>query len=386
MHQSIGFFSIVDKEPFFMTAAFHEATEYLKEHGHFLVLSGKWGSGKTKTAEEVYRSVTGKSPTIITGLEKFDYEEQNHALIFEEAIPRDLSNEELKKLQDKINTWFERVSVSETNPFIIFTSNDDRKPDFSKIIPVTSGTDLKVINLNNRLTIGDRTQILKTHSTLLCPNKKSSEIEDLALKGINKSLGYPEICALFCRCEHFQKTKSIFCSRPLRNLRSYLESMCNSEENKFLILVYMSLNQMEMDVENLNEMIFNELETCKTNNRTQAEPLVGTIIDILRHGNDEDIQSLMSWEFVNKVPNSNKYRLQHDVIKRMTLIVFGTFHFNKLLELTKREDLKGWIEKSSFINELRIMQRSYDDIMPLLFIKGKKWKQYEQKIGIEYNR
>ena len=120
-------------------------------------------------------------------------------------------------------------------------------------------------------------------------------------------------------------------------------------------------------------------ETCKTNNKTQAEPLVGTIIDILRHGNDEDIQSLMSWEFVNKVPNSNKYRLQHDVIKRMTLIVFGTFHFNKLLELTKREDLEGWIEKSSFVNELRTMQISYDDIMPLLFIKGKKWLQYEQK-------
>ena len=376
----------MDKEPFFKTAVFHEATAYLKEGGHFLVLSGIWGSGKTTTAKEVYRSVTGKSPTIITDLERFDCEEQNQAFIFEEAIPRDFSNKEMKILQDKINKWFERVSVGETNPFIIFTSNDDRKSTFSKIIPVTSGTDLKFINLNDRLTKGDRTQILNSHFTLLCPNKEFSKIEDLAIKGINKSLGYPEICALFCRCEHFQKTNIIFCSRPLRNLRSYLERMCNSEENKFLILVYMSLNQMEMDVENLNEMIFNELETCKTNNRTQAEPLVGTIVDILRHGNDEDIQSLMSWEFVNKVPNSNKYRLQHDVIKRMTLIVFGNSHFNKLLELTKREDLEGWIEKSSFINELRSMQSYYDDIMPLLFIKGKKWKQYDKKNGIEYNR
>ena len=38
--------------------------------GKFLVLSGIWGSGKTETAKEVYRSVTGKTPTIITDLEK----------------------------------------------------------------------------------------------------------------------------------------------------------------------------------------------------------------------------------------------------------------------------------------------------------------------------
>ena len=267
----------------------------------------------------MYRSVTGKSPTIITGLEKFDFEEQNQAPIFEEAIPRDLSNEEMKTLQDKINTWFERVSVGETKPFIIFTSNDDRQSDFSKIIPVTSGTDLKVINLNDRLTKGDRTQIINSHFTFLCPNNDFSKIEYLAIKGKNKSLGYPEMCALFCTCEHFQKTKIIFCSRPLRILRSYLENIWHSEENKFLMLVDMSLNQMEMDVENLNEMLLNELETCKNHNNTQAEPLVGTIIDILRNGNVEYFQSLISWEFVNKVPNSNKYRLQHDVIKRMTL-------------------------------------------------------------------
>ena len=377
------FCSPEEREPFFRTAAFHEATQYLEEGGQFLILSGIWGSGKTKTAQEVYRSVTGKSPTIITGLEKFDYEEQNQALIFEEAIPRDFSNEEMIKLQDKINTWFDRVSVGETKPFIIFTSNDDRQSDFSKIIPITSGTDLKVINLNDRLTKGDRTQILNSHFTLLSPNTEFHKIEDLAMKGISKSLGYPEICALFCRCEYFQKTKSIFCSRPLRSLRSYLEHMCHSEKNKFLMLVYMSLNQMEMDVENLDEMLFNELETCKNHNNTQAEPLVGTIIDILRHGNVDDIQSLMSWEFVNKVPNSNKYRLQHEVIKRMTLVVFGTFHFSKLLELTKREDLEGWIEKSSFVKNIK---SSVDEIMPLLFINGKQWLQYKQKNGMENNR
>ena len=61
-------------------------------------------------------------------------------------------------LQDKINIWFEKVSVSETKTFIIFTSIDDRKLAFSKILPVTSDNELKVIHLNDRLTQGDRTQ------------------------------------------------------------------------------------------------------------------------------------------------------------------------------------------------------------------------------------
>ena len=57
----------------------------------------------------------------------------------------------------------------------------------------------------------------------------------------------------------------------------------------------MSLNQMEIDVKNPNEMLFNELETCKSNNLKQAVPLLGT-------SRVEDIHSLNSWEFVDKVP------------------------------------------------------------------------------------
>nr|XP_022299515.1 uncharacterized protein LOC111108172 isoform X2 [Crassostrea virginica] len=42
-------------KPFHKTAAFHEAIRYLKNDGKLLVLIGIWGSGKTKTAKEVYR-------------------------------------------------------------------------------------------------------------------------------------------------------------------------------------------------------------------------------------------------------------------------------------------------------------------------------------------
>ena len=347
----------------------------------FLVLSGIWGSGKTKTAKEVSRSVTGKSPTIITDLEKFDCQQQNQGLIFDEAIPEDLSEGEMRKLQAKIKAWLKKMSTSETKTFIIFTSVEDRKSTFADITSAASDADLKVINLKERLTKGDQTQILNSQFTMFCPSNNFSEIEDLATKGKNKSLGYPEICALFCRCEYFrnfrEKEVVAFCKKPLHILKLYLEDMYKTKRNNFLMLVYMSLNKMEIDVENLNDMLFNGLETCKSSNHTQAEPLVDTIIEIIRHGNDDDIHSLMSLEFVDKVPNTSEYRLQHEVIKRMTLIVFGTYHFDKLLELSKREDLEGWIKKDGvFVKE----NKFWGDRIPILLVDETEWKQYENKI------
>ena len=251
--------------PFYKTAAFHEAKQYLEDGGRFLVLSGIWGSGKSKTAMEVYRSVTGKFPKIIRNVEKFNFEGENQALIFDEVISGNLSNEKMKNLQDNIKLWLENVSIAEkprlatvskgkkpwfgkvsygrrsglhntsiaedsllekesngkTKTFIIFTSDGDMKSTFALItsVPIKK---LKVINLNNSLTKGDRTQILYSHFDFSWPNKDFSKIENLAAKGKNESLGYPEISALFCRCDGFQKQEDVdFFENPLRSLKAY---------------------------------------------------------------------------------------------------------------------------------------------------------------------
>ena len=134
-------------------------------------MSGLWGSGKTKTAKELYRSVTGKPPIIITDLEKFNPEKQNQALVFDEAISEDLSDGDMRRLQEKIKAWLEKVSTVERKTFIIFTSVKDRKSTFADITSAASDADLKVINLNDRLTKDDRTQILNSHFTISCPKK-----------------------------------------------------------------------------------------------------------------------------------------------------------------------------------------------------------------------
>ena len=319
MQQYIYF--LEDSEPFYQTAAFHEAKHYLEDGGQFLVLSGLRVCGKTKTSKELYRSVTGRSPKIITDLEMFDCQEQTQAIIYDGAIPGKLS---VESLQDKLKTWLENVSICETKTFIIFTSINDQKALFRKIIPVNPGEGFRVMNLNKRLTAGDRTQILHSHFSMLHPNRDFSNILYIARNCKNESLGYPEICALFSRCEYFQRARrSDFCKKPLYYLKMYLEKMYKNKRNTFLLLVYMSLNEMELDVENPDEMLFNGLEACKCNCRAQAMPLDDTIVEIVRLGKDEDINSLMSWEFVDKVPKTSKYRLQHDVIKRMTHCIWN---------------------------------------------------------------
>ena len=185
------------------------------------------------------------------------------------------------------------------------------------------------------------------------------------------------MCALYCRCEAFQKEKAVeFCEKPLRSLKSYLEEMYKSKENVFLMLVYMSLNQMEIDVKNPNKMLFKSLEICKYDKSTHAELTVDTNIKISEHEKSEDILTLIPREFVDEVPKTSKYKLQHEVIKVMTLHVFGTFHFDKLLELSTREDLEGWIQEGGLVT---IVKNSIGDMIPSLIIDGKQKLQYEQK-------
>ena len=99
---NIFIFYQLDRVPFYKKAAFHEATQYLENGGKFLVLSGIWGSGKTETAKQVYKSATEKLPAIITHLEKFNYQNQNQALISDKAILEDISDRKKKKLQNII--------------------------------------------------------------------------------------------------------------------------------------------------------------------------------------------------------------------------------------------------------------------------------------------
>lgn len=160
----------------------------------------------------------------------------------------------------------------------------------------------------------------------------------------------------------------------------------------------MSLNQMEINISNQNDILFEILETCncvptgkETKSSTKQIEITGNELTLETSNTEhissaenkpkkcirsrEDIISLIPTEFVSKVQGASVYRLQHEVIKRMTLIVFGTYHFEKLLELSEPEELKKYVKKQSKTTVKHVVHLS--DIKPVLEIGGKQWSQYQ---------
>lgn len=362
--------------------------------GKLLCLVGQWGSGKTSTAKQVYFQVSKTQPIIVRDILQFKVGDR--PVILDEAIYKGISEVEMENLREKIQQMHVNITPSTTKQFIILTLGENMEAFFDYIKTlVSSESEIKFIDLSKSLTKGDRIHILSSQFRTLCPGKNFSKVEKLALKGKEKSLGYPEICALFSMCPGFQNVVPLeFCNRPLHHLKRYLEIMHNSKDNKkFFMLVYISLNEMMIDLNVSNDMLHDLLLITKRNSNTQTvgpnNPPGAEIqecTDIEMHGAEpikyemskEFLDLLIPKEFVVQEEKETIYRLQHYVIKRMTLIVFGTYHFEKLLHFSKREDLRGWIEEEG---RFFTVFNPFSDIKPVLRIKGGLWKQYQSKIG-----
>lgn len=194
----------------------------MKRGGKLLCLTGLWGSGKTATAKQIYKSVTNKHPIIMQIPLKFDV--GNKPIIFDGAILKEITNVEKDQLRENIKTLFENIG---TEAFIIITLEENMEHLYGfvkSLIPCED--DVRFMNLTKKLTKGDRTQILQSQFEVFSPNENFSKVKQLALKGTGHSLGYPETCALFSRCSAFQKIGPVvFCNRPLRYLKRQLEDM-----------------------------------------------------------------------------------------------------------------------------------------------------------------
>ncbi|XP_052693201.1 uncharacterized protein LOC128171460 [Crassostrea angulata] len=393
------------KKPFYKTSAFYEGVEFIKSDGKILCLEGKWGSGKRSTAKQVYVAVTNSSPIMISHPLTFDVKEHHEPIIADMTLFIEVSESEKENLAEKMQMLFENMPSSNTytKAFIIFLIDEDQE-NIGKFVR-SLGKKTKFIDLSEELTNGDRTQILYSQFETFCRHKKFSEVENLAVPiGNSHFLGYSEICALFCRCTNFQRFGPVlFRNAPLRYLKSNLQDMHNSDKEKFLILVYMSLNKMVISVDNQTDMLHEILESCncdsskkeisssaEQNNITETEATEKTSQNRQgissekklkkKYTSKEYITSIIPEEFVNKEADPSVYRLQHDVIKRMTLIVYGTHHFDKLLELSKPEELKTWVKEKGMMPDVGL-----GDIEPVLKISGVKWKQYQEIINIGKN-
>lgn len=355
---------------------------------------GPWGSGKTSTAKQVYESVINSPPIIIHNSLTFSLNDR--PLIFDTAISKEITDVEKDQFRDKIKTLYENLSRFGREQFIIITLNEDMEHchDFVRSLAYRK-EDTMFINLSEKLTKNDRIEILRSHF-----KTDFSKVKHLALANNEHSLGYPEICALFSRCTAFQNICPIvFSCRPLHHLKSHFKKMHESKENeKFLLLVYMSMNQMEINITAPNETLFEILRSCSCGTSENESDRITTQMESTKTTKKEDcytendvcsgtkpknicknkeyVKSLLSKEFIIQEAETSSYKLQHEVIQRMVLIVFGTYHFDKLLLYSKQaKDLKGWIQKKSYFRNLFTSSR---DSKPVLEINGEQWRQFKE--------
>lgn len=174
----------------------------------------------------------------------------------------------------------------------------------------------------------------------------------------------------------------------------------SDNKEKFLMLVYLSLNRTERNVNNQDDIFSGILESCNCKCAPSSKEVEGEkeqieltgIASIGERSNIEQGSSFRNQPKPKKHYISKKYitslipeefvivdRLQHDVIKRMTLILFGTHHFDKLLELSKPEELKVWVKQKQ--------KQFFDpqgDIKPVLEIDREQWRQFQAKLHVSY--
>ncbi|XP_062591910.1 uncharacterized protein LOC134253400 [Saccostrea cucullata] len=358
------------EKPFYKTSTFHEAVRFLKDGGKILCLTGKRGSGKSTTAKEVYMSCTGVKPILIEDILMFDVSSCQESVIVEEPLPReDISDIEKSNRIEKIIALCKHMQKT-NQTFLIITSTKEfwgtiaheiKKCDFHE-------NGFRCIDLDwKNLSKGDRIQIFHTIFQFYNPDKPFSMVESFVSELDIIYVGFPEICTLFSKCSDFQKTGKIFFSRPLRYLSSYLEKLCQTSnvKDKFLLLVYMSLNDMKIDVNKSNNKLWEMFRSC------------GLDTD------NVDLTSIIPMEFVVEEEPS-VFVIQHEIIKRMTLITFGKLFFSELLKFSSREDLEGWIKrrKKKILTPFVECTHQASEIKPILEIGDEQWVEFKRKMGI----
>lgn len=403
--------------PFFKTKAFHEGVTFLEKGGKLLCLSGQWGSGKTSVAKHVYIEVTKTRPVIFRNALELEISDQ--PVILDDVLSKDISKYDEDMIIMKIENMLKNSPCSETFIIVIVDGEFKKLSDSLKSF-LSDGKGKKRIDISKSITKGDENQILFTNFTFFCPDDDFSKFfEELKSKRNEDPIGYPEICALLCRCRKNPDMPSplLFRNSPLQYLTSLVKNMHSSDNNiKFMMLVYMSLNEMEINVIVQNDGFDELLESCDCNNtppksKNQLEapntdasgddankttssgkeiviqtqkgeknvykPKESSLSTSPKHKNRQDfLTSIIPMEFADKVRDTSIYRLQHDVVKRMVLIVFGTHHFDKLLTFSKPENLRGWIREKKVSHVFDTVK----DTKPYLKIGGNKWLQYKEKV------
>lgn len=329
---------------------------------------GRWKSGKTTTAKEVYLSATGRFPRIVENFYKFDTSSFVDSVIIEEPF---LGHIQIKaNLLDKIKNLCSNVG-REVNNFIIFTFSEEMwrllSNDMNQTLSELQQGELHDFCLNyENLTAGDRFQIFRSKFEQYNPTTPFMEVEMEALKFHPVHVAYVETCTLLSRYRIFQTNPGpgLFFTQPLYYLKLHIEDMCKSPQEskryKFVMLVFLSLIERRVDINKWTKL-YTLHRLCKSFN--------------LSPNNVQPI-SMIPEEFVFR-EETRKYVLEHDVIQRMVLVVFGTHHFDKLLIFHQWKSPPEWIKHRETNRNFFNCFTMESEIEPILYLSEDEWTQLD---------
>lgn len=304
--------------------------------------------------------VTERLPRIVENFYEFDIRSFVDSVIIEEPF---LGNITIKtNLLVKIKDLCSNIG-REVNNFIIFTFSEEMwrllSNDMNQTLSELQQGELHDFCLNyENLTAGDRVQIFRSKFEHYNPNTPFMEVEKEALKFHPVHVAYVETCTLLSRYRIFQTTPGPghFFTRPLFYLKLHIEDMSQSKKYQFLMLVFLSLIERKVDVNELTKQgtLYDEL--CKSCNLStkNVEPI-----------------SMIPEEFVFREEKGN-YVLEHDVIQRMVLVVFGAHHFDKLLKFHQWKSPPKWIKHG----KTKSLRRD-SEIEPTLYLSEDEWTRLD---------
>ncbi|XP_062592045.1 uncharacterized protein LOC134253538 [Saccostrea cucullata] len=195
--------------PFYKTSTFHEACEFLKNDGKILCFIGKWGSGKSATAEQVYTSFTEREPVVIKDILNFEVSTCQESVIVEEPLPsEDVPDVERSDILKRLITLCKRTQETYKNKtFLIITFTDEAWKNIAKEMHNCSFTinKLRSFGLNWKdISNGERIQILHTIFQAYKRDTPFSTVEKVVLRFKNLYVEFPEICTLFLDVANFR--------------------------------------------------------------------------------------------------------------------------------------------------------------------------------------
>lgn len=234
-----------------------------------IVITGVQGSGKTFLAKSLVSDLESNGnilrSTWISNISQLSEETEKHRskediFIFDDVFYELQTDQKFTKTFQAINEFM----AGTEKPYVIVTIPSYIWKNHSK--ELKAYFDWVHINLDKRDNSEKRVILQSLLSRYDIPGEQADTIcklENDLLKFTSNSIGFPAIVSWICKQSNEESVQKLL-TAPLKSISGKIDSLKISpkveESGKYLILAYMSLKDGKMDVDNLDQDLFDKIK------------------------------------------------------------------------------------------------------------------------------